>query len=114
MDDKPRKQTRPQPETPEPRLIRVSDCSQRPIHWLWHERLPLGKVSLLVGEPDAGKSFLCLDLAARVSRGLDIPPDAMLRKPAGVLLLCADDSLEDTIQPRLKAAGADLTRIGVL
>ncbi|QDT57409.1 DNA repair protein RadA [Caulifigura coniformis] len=99
---------------PEPTLIPLAGRRQKPITWLWHDRLPLGKVSLLVGEPGAGKSFLCLDLAARISRGVDIAPEPTLPNPAGVLLLSADDNVDDTILPRLEAAGADLNRITLL
>src|SRR5581483_5588324 len=33
------------------------------------------------------------------------------REPAGVVLLNAEDGLEDTIRPRLDAAGADVDRV---
>lgn len=95
-------------------LIRLADCHARNITWLWHNRIPLGKPTLLVGDPDSGKSFLALDLAARVSRGRGVPPEPGLGKPGSVLLLSADDDVEDTIVPRLEAAGADLSRIAVL
>jgi KaiC/GvpD/RAD55 family RecA-like ATPase len=95
-------------------LIRLSDRHARNLTWLWHQRIPLGKSSLLVGDPDSGKSFLALDLAARVSCGLGVPPEPGLPKPASSLLLCADDDIDDTIVPRLEAADADLSRIALL
>src|SRR5688572_18199982 len=75
----------------------LAECAERDIDWLWHRRIPLGKVTLLVGDPDTGKSFFALDLAARVSRGEGVPPEAGLRNPGNVLLLSADDDLQDTI-----------------
>jgi len=102
------------PQTPPLELIRLDACAERKIEWLWHNRIPLGKVTLLIGDPDAGKSFLALDLAARVSRGVGVPPEPGLKKPGNVLLLCADDAIDDTILPRLQAARADLGRIVLL
>ena len=90
-------------------LVRMGDVRPRPLEWLWPGRLPLGKVSLLVGDPGQGKSLLAIDIAARVSRGLGWP-DSAEGPPApagGVLLLCADDDLGGTVRPRLDAAGAD-------
>jgi hypothetical protein len=33
----------------------------RPVSWLWPGRIPLGKLVLLDGNPDLGKSLLALD-----------------------------------------------------
>jgi KaiC/GvpD/RAD55 family RecA-like ATPase len=95
-------------------LHRLDLADQAPIEWLWQGRIPLRKVTLLIGDPGVGKSFLALDLAARVSRGEGVPPEAGLSEPGSVLLLSADDDAEDTVVPRLVAAGATLKRIGLL
>jgi hypothetical protein len=95
-------------------LIRLHHRQSRPIHWLWQNRIPLEKVTLLIGDPDTGKSFVALDLAARVTCGEGVPPEPGLGEPGSVLLLSADDDLDDTILPRLIAAGADLERIALL
>ena len=89
-----------------------SDRSPRPIRWLWNNYLPLGKVTLLVGDPGVGKSFFSFDLAARVSRGESIPPDgSLVDGPGHVPFLSADDDPDDIMYPRLEAAGGDLSRI---
>ena len=72
--------------------------------------LPLGKLTVLDGDPGTGKSMFTMDLAARLSRGRGMP-DGQPCDPAGVVLLCPEDGLADTIQPRLVAADADLSRI---
>jgi hypothetical protein len=82
------------------------------VSWLWDDRIPLGKVTLLDGDPGAGKSILALDLAARVSQGTPMPFLKEKRVgPADVVIFNDDDGLADTVRPRLEAAGADLTRI---
>lgn len=94
--------------------ITLSEVPARPVQWLWEGRIPFGKLTLLDGEPGSGKSALILDLAARVSRGLAMP---MMRggvAPANVVIFNDDDSIADTIRPRLEAADADLERIHVM
>src|SRR5262249_12273099 len=81
------------------------------VQWLWHGRLPLGKLVILEGRPDEGKTTVALDLAARVSTGAPMPFETETRAPAGVVVLSAQDGLADTIRPRLEAAGADRGRI---
>lgn len=96
----------------EVRWTKLSDVQSQPVKWLWEGRIPCGKVTLLDGEPGSGKSLLALDLAARVSRGAAMPLHGGTPSgPADVILFNDDDSLADTVRPRLEAAGADLTRI---
>jgi RecA-family ATPase len=91
----------------------LSEVKPESVWWLWPGRLPLGKLAVLDGDPGLGKSAVTLDLAARVSAGLDLP-DGGRCGPAGVVLLSAEDGLADTIRPRLDAAGADTERIVAL
>lgn len=83
------------------------------VDWLWPGRLPVGKLVMLDGDPDQGKSTLALDLAARISAGRPMPDGHETGRSAGVLVLSAEDGLEDTIAPRLAAAGADLPRVTI-
>jgi hypothetical protein len=90
----------------------LAEVQSHPVQWLWEGRVPCGRVTLLDGEPGSGKSLLALDLAARVSRGAAMPLSRVKPPgPADVLLFNDDDSLGDTVRPRLETAGADLTRI---
>jgi KaiC/GvpD/RAD55 family RecA-like ATPase len=98
-----------------PEIIRLSDVVSQRLEWLWEDRFPVGKLSFLVGDPDLGKSFVTLDIAARVSTGTPFPDTQHLPNPTGsVVLLSAEDDPEDTIRPRLEALGADLSRIILL
>ena len=95
-----------------PVLIRLSDVEPEALEWLWPGRVPIGKLTLVPGDPGLGKSTLTLDIAARVTCGLPWP-DLKDREIAsgGVVLLSAEDDLADTIRPRLDAAGANSKRI---
>ena len=101
-------------------VIRLDNVKSSYVNWLWNQRLALGKLTLLAGDPGLGKSYLTLDLAARVSTGKSMPGDTwedgkpMDRFPGYAILLSAEDDPGDTIRPRLEAAGADLRRVSLV
>jgi len=93
----------------------LADVMPQPVEWLWPGRFPLGKLSLVCGDPGLGKSFVTLDMAARVSSGTSWPDRRGEANPAGgVIILSAEDDVADTIRPRLDAAGADVARISTI
>ena len=99
----------PAPMDGAPVIVRLSDVKPEQVAWLWPGRIALGKLTLIAGDPGLGKSFLTLDMAARVSRGRAWPDaPGVTTTPGGVVLLSAEDGIADTIVPRLIAAGADL------
>jgi len=89
----------------------MSNVEEQAVRWLWPNRIALGKLNMLAGDPGLGKSFITCDLAARVSTGSPWPDGAANDTPGGVLLLNAEDDVADTIKPRLRAARADMARI---
>lgn len=97
----------------EPIVRCLADVEPEYVKWLWPGRIPLGKLTVLDGDPGLGKSALTLDIAARITTGRHMPDDSTpdIEEPAGVVLLTAEDGLADTIRPRLDAMGADTTRI---
>jgi hypothetical protein len=90
----------------------MSDVEPERVEWLWAGRIPLGKLTILEGDPGTGKSTLTIDLIARLTRGEAPPGGGDVRKAAGAVLWTAEDGLADTVQPRLVAAGARLDRVG--
>ena len=96
-----------------PVIVRMQDVQPELVSWLWQDRIPLGKLTLLDGDPGLGKSTIMFDLAARVSTGAQMPDDSP-GLSGGVVILTAEDGLADTVVPRLNAAGANLDRIVVL
>lgn len=89
----------------------MADIEAKPINWLWYGKIARGKVSMIAGHPGLGKSQITASLAAIVSTGGKWPVDRTKCARGQVVFLSAEDSAEDTIRPRLEAAGADLTRI---
>ena len=105
----------PIPSDEELGLIDLSTVTPTEVRWLWPNRIPLGKITLLAGEGGIGKTFLTLDIIATVTRGRPFAdtPDH-IPEPAGAIFLTAEDDLSDTIVPRLMKMGGDLTRVKYL
>src|SRR5262245_26815354 len=95
-------------------VIRLSSVEPKDVDWLWPGRIPRAMLTLLVGDPENGKSYITLDLAARVSTGRDWPDGATGSAPADVLILQADDDPAVTLRPRLDQLGADAERVFAL
>jgi hypothetical protein len=96
-----------------PVLVQLADIKPEKVEWLWDNRIPLGKLCLLVGDPSVGKSFLTLYIAARVTNGLPWPDDP-LKQPilkGAVIILTAEDDIADTVLPRLKTNEADVNKV---
>lgn len=96
------------------RCVSLAEIEAKQVQWLWAGRIPLGKLTLLCGDPGLGKSYITLDVAARVSTGQAWPDDAPAFGPATVLVLAAEDGLADTVKARLTAANADQSLIRVI
>jgi hypothetical protein len=97
------------------RVVRCADITPAAVEWLWEPYLARGKLAVLDGDPGTGKSFVTVDLAARLSRGTAMPGGRRSPSPpATVLLLNAEDDAADTIRPRVLAAGGDPDRVSVL
>lgn len=100
-------------EHPGPVLRRFSDIEPEALSWLWPGRIPIGKLTLLIGDPGLGKSLVTIDIASRVTRGASFLDGAEC--PMGqVLFLSAEDDASDTIRPRLDAACADVSLVHTL
>lgn len=87
--------------------LRYDQLKPEKVSWLWPQRLPKGKLVLLDGDPDVGKSTLAVDLAARFTTGSPLPDGFRPEGPAEVLMLRGEDSAADTVLPRLLAGGGD-------
>ena len=96
------------------RSVRVSDVDPKPVHWLWQNKIALGKLTLMSGDPGLGKSLVTTAIATAVSLGARWPVGSDHAPMGSVVMLSAEDAVDDTIRPRLDAAGADCTRIHVL
>lgn len=95
-------------------IIDLADVEEQEVEWLWASRLARGKLSLFLGDPESGKSFVSLNLAARISRGKSLPHSDETTQVGDVLLLSSEDGVADTIKPRFMAQGGDPEHIHVI
>ncbi len=95
---------------PELKLISLEDVAVEPVRWPWYPYIPLGKLSIIHGDPAEGKTTLALWIAAACSRGLALP-GGETGEPLTILYQTAEDGLGDTIKPRLLESQADLHHI---
>jgi putative DNA primase/helicase len=98
------------------RLItrRASDVQPEKLIWVWPGRIPEGKLVLVGGPPGLGKSQLTAFIAATVSNGGAWPCGEGSTAPGNVIIMSAEDGIEDTIIPRLIAAGANMDRVYIV
>ncbi len=95
--------------------VNAANIPMRAIEWLWPDRLAYGKLGLLGGLPDMGKGLITAFMMACITTRQEYPCGEGAPPRVGrVLYLSAEDDIEDTIIPRLMAAGADLTRIEII
>ena len=91
-------------------IIKASEITPKEVRWLWY---PLGKVTLLQGDPGDGKSKLMLSLAALLSKGAPLPfaDEDESCEPMNVIYQTTEDDADDTVVPRFNSAGGDGDRL---
>lgn len=72
------------------------------LHWLWYGWIPRGQITLLVGDPSAGKSYFTLDLAQRIITGDTMPDGTNPHHTGNILYIDAENRpmvLKQRIEP---------------
>ncbi|MGW1120674.1 AAA family ATPase [Streptomyces tanashiensis] len=83
---------------------RASTIQPKRVRWLWAPgdagdgRIPLGKLTLIVGRGGIGKSTLLAEFTAWITRGT--MRGEFYEQPRDVMYVANEDSLEDTVTPR--------------
>jgi putative DNA primase/helicase len=99
------------------KFLPASEIKMEQYAWLWKDMLCRGKISIIAGQPDMGKSQITISLAAIVSSGMPWPDEPAqssgTRDIQNVIIFSSEDDAGDTIVPRLKAAGADMDHVFV-
>lgn len=88
-------------------FVQLSNVEPRKPRWIWPDRIPVGAITLLQGDPAAGKSTLLCDIVARLTTGTPMFQCQQAAPRTKVLILAAEDDAATTIVPRLQAASAD-------
>lgn len=61
------------------------------LQWLWYGWIPRGQITLLVGDPSAGKSYFALDLARRIIADRPMPDKSRPHVAGPVLYIDAEN-----------------------
>lgn len=77
--------------------------------WLWRTRIPLGGLALIAGKGDVSKSTLFAQMVAWLTTG-DMKGE-FYGEPRNVLYVVNEDSVSQTVVPRMIAHGADMDRV---
>lgn len=91
----------------------AADIEMEAISWLWALWIACGKLHILAGEAGTGKTTIALWLASILSCG-GRWPDGSRSEVGNVLIWSGEDDPKDTIVPRLRAAGADPSRVHII
>lgn len=91
-----------------------SDVKATAVNWLWYPYIPIGKITIVAGDPGDGKSTMMMNLIAEFSKGGKMPDGIQVGRPCRVVYQCSEENAGDTIKPRFEACGADCTRIGFI
>jgi hypothetical protein len=83
------------------RSIPVSEIKPRAYQYVWRDRIAARVISAIGGHPNSGKSLMSYHMAADVSRH------------GHVLISNHDEEQEESLRPRIAAAGADMAKVHV-
>ena len=90
-------------------IVSANDIDPEHIDWMWEGWLARGKIHILAGPSTAGKTHIAIDFASKLSNGEKVNvcwPDKSPAPSGKVFIWSDEDSIKETILPRLMAAGA--------
>ncbi len=91
-------------------LVKVGDVVPERVSFVWDQRIPRRKLTLLEGDPGQGKSYITAAIATAGSLGKGLPGSGEF-EPWRTLLCTAEDAVADTLRPRLDQMGANVDLI---
>ena len=105
----------PMADEPPQNIICLADVEREEVNWLMFPYVAIGKLTVIQGDPGAGKTFLSAYIASLVTRGGCHPLFPGVAFPTGnVLFQTGEDGLADTLRPRFESLGADLSKIYII
>ncbi len=99
----------PEPAHPAPVFLPISDYTREETDWLWDDRIPFGGITVVDGLPGSKKTWMMIDIAARLSRGDSMPGGFGKPDAAKTLLISYEDDPARTLRPRYEDAAGVMT-----
>lgn len=96
------------------KLESFESIEEEEIEWLWKPYIPLGKLTMLAGDPSVGKSFISTFLASTISNGGKFPFSDDNVESGKVIILNAEDGNADCIKKRLRLSNANFENVYTL
>lgn len=96
------------------RLIKAEDIKDVKVTWMWEPYVAFGKVTLLHGVKGVGKSMLAMRMMAACTNRKSLDDVSKYLEPMNVLYFTDEENLEGIVRPRLKQAGADLSKVFIV
>lgn len=91
------------------RWLRATEIKEQKIDWLWDLYIPIGEVTMIVGNPGDGKSTVAQAIVTAVTLGSELFGDRVANGSA--VFLSAEQSVATVTVPRFRRMGADLSQI---
>jgi putative DNA primase/helicase len=89
----------------------LANVAPKRIDWIVEGVLARRKLTLISGKGGSGKSQVAIAYIASITTGKPLPDGTLPRVTGSVALMAAEDDRDDTIVPRLMAAGADMSKV---
>jgi len=89
--------------------VNGSDVKEKKMEWIVEGVIPKNKITVVAGKAGSNKTMILLDICARLTTGkkiLGVPQE----EPRNILFISAEDDSDDTLVPRLRKAGADISK----
>lgn len=87
-------------------FVRLDKYEPADVEHLWEPYVPLKYLTMIDGDPDLGKTWVALSLAAAVSTGGPMPGQKKTKR-GKVLIMSAEDEADVTIRPRIDILGGN-------
>lgn len=91
-----------------------SNVTPKEVEWLWYPYIPLGKLTVIQGDPGDGKSTFVLNIVAQLTSEKQMPDGYVPNCSRIAVYQCAEDGIADTIKPRLEQAGARCDQVAYI
>lgn len=103
---------------PEPKIkaLSVSDIEEEPVEWLIPNFIPIGQISLLVGDGGQGKTSIWCNLIGGLTSGSKTlleseNPFECKKEGKTCMFFSSEDSVPKVLKKRLRASGADQSKV---
>lgn len=67
------------------KLISMNEIETEEVKWLWYPYIPLGKLTIVQGDPGEGKTSVVLAVIAALTRGDALPECETAAEPMNVI-----------------------------